>query len=278
MPWLPEHFTAPALQELLDERRQERMAFVPYFDGLRVGDPAALVASFAGEPEIYDPIRGRIRGVREFEAYATDMAAWLTSHDVEIEDVARVSLDGRGFEEVVLRYDGVTLPYAIVADRPVDGRFSELRIYYSTVPLIGHDTTRPPLLQPDPEVRAASVVAEHELALAAADVDAIVATFLPDGFAQESDGAVHRGPEALKTYYTNLVTHGGGIALAPCAIHDAGTTCALEYNIVSTSGETPQPPQAGLTVHARATTHSDRLASVRIYGDAFRRSQPWNGA
>src|SRR6185436_2266114 len=106
-------------------------------------------------------------------------------------------------------------------------------------------------LQPDPETRAAAVVATHELALAAGDVDPPLATFAaPDGFAREADGTTHQGPDALREYYTTLIAHGGGIALAPCAIHDAGTSCALEYNIVRSDGATPLPPQAGLTVHA----------------------------
>ena len=62
MPWVPELFSAPALQRLLDKRRRERLIAVPYFDGLMAGEPDALVESFAGEPELHDPVRGRIRG------------------------------------------------------------------------------------------------------------------------------------------------------------------------------------------------------------------------
>jgi hypothetical protein len=39
----------------------------------------------------------------------------------------------------------------------------------------------PPLLQPDPELRESDVVAKYQRALAAGDVDAIVAAFEPDG-------------------------------------------------------------------------------------------------
>jgi hypothetical protein len=43
MPWLPELFSAPALQRVLDARRREQLVAVPYFDGLLSGEPDALV-------------------------------------------------------------------------------------------------------------------------------------------------------------------------------------------------------------------------------------------
>jgi hypothetical protein len=56
---------------------------------------------------------------------------------------------------------------AIVADRDLDARLLELRIYFSTWPLTGGHAIRPPLLQPDPEVHEADVVGEYQRALAA---------------------------------------------------------------------------------------------------------------
>jgi pimeloyl-ACP methyl ester carboxylesterase len=98
----------------------------------------------------------------------------------------------RGFEEVVLHLDGETgrvdLPLAIVADRESDGRIDELRIYSSTWPLTDRHANRPPLLQPDPELRESDVVAEYQRALAAGDVDAIVAAFEPDGVRPRAGG------------------------------------------------------------------------------------------
>jgi hypothetical protein len=44
---------------------------VPYFDGLMAGEPDALVKSFAGQPELHDPVRGRGKGTRAFEAFVT---------------------------------------------------------------------------------------------------------------------------------------------------------------------------------------------------------------
>jgi hypothetical protein len=42
---------------------------VPYVDGLMAGEIDALVESFAGEPELYHPVRGRIKGRRAVEEH-----------------------------------------------------------------------------------------------------------------------------------------------------------------------------------------------------------------
>ncbi len=65
-----------------------------------VGAPDALVKSFAGEPEPHDPVRGRIRGARAFEAFVIETNAWLDQRNVSVADVEHVVSERRGFEEV----------------------------------------------------------------------------------------------------------------------------------------------------------------------------------
>ncbi len=270
MPWLPELFGASALQRLQDTRRRDTLVAVPFFDGLLAGQPDALVESFAGEPELYDPVLGRIKGEQAFRAYADRMSVWLVQRNVSVEDAGHVVLEGRGFEDVVLHFEAeigrVDLPLAIVADRQPDGRIGELRIYHSSWPLTGRHTIRSPLLQADPALRESDVVAEYQRALAAGDVDAIVATFEPDGYAREPAGGqyVHRGPDALRGFYEQLFSNGGGIPLECCTLVDDGRACALEYNVVQW-GNTQLPPQAGVAVYVRGP--SGRLAAARIYDD-----------
>src|SRR4051812_10943128 len=157
MPWLPEAFTAPVMQQILDERRRAALVAVPYFDGLLAGDPDPLVESFAGEPEVHDPVRGRVKGVAAFRAFVTETSAWLRDHHASVDDVEHVILERHGFEEVVLRLetDGGTLevPVAVVADREDDGRIDEVRIYFASRLLTGRHAHRPPLLQADPALR-----------------------------------------------------------------------------------------------------------------------------
>jgi hypothetical protein len=269
MPWLPELFSAPVVQRL-EEKWQQELVTVPFFDGLMAGELDALVGSFAGVPELHHPVRGRIRSVRAFEAFVIETKAWLSRRNGSVEDVEIIRAGRRGVGEVVLHLDGKTgrvgLPVAIVAEKESDGRLVELRMYFSSWPLTGRHATRPPLLQPDPELRESDVVAEYQRALAAGDVDAIVAAFEPNGYAREPAGGqyVHTGPDDLRAFYERCFSNGGGIPLEHCALIDDQRACALEYNVVRW-GKSELPPEAGVAVYVR--NQSGRLAAARIYDD-----------
>jgi hypothetical protein len=122
------------------------------------------------------------------------------------------------------------------------------------------------VLQRDPDLCASDVVAEYQRALAAGDVDGIVATFEPDGYAREPAGGrhVHRGAGGLRAFYTHLFSNEGGIPLEHCALADDGRACALEYNVVRW-GQTDLWPEAGVAVYVRGP--SGKLAAARIYDD-----------
>jgi SnoaL-like protein len=269
MPWVPELFTAPALQNL-EEQRHRKFETVPFFDGVLTGEVDALVGSFAGEPELYHPVRGRVRGRRAFEAYAADTKAWLTQRNASVEEVRTIHGGSRGCGEAILHLDGgapsVDLPVSVAADRAPDGHILELRVYYSSWPLTARHATRPPVLQPDPKLRESDVMAEYQRALAAGDLDAIVATFEADGYAREPAGGrfIHSGYRALRAFYKQMFSNGGGIPLEQCALVDDGQACALEYNVVRW-GKTELPPQAGIAVYVRGD--SGKLAAARIYDD-----------
>jgi hypothetical protein len=270
MPWVPELFSAPALERWEEERRRARIVTVPYFEGVLTGEVEALVDSFAGEPEVHHPIQGRIKGRRALEAYVAGTKEWFAERNVEVEEIGLCLLEHRGVEEVVLHLDGddgrIDLPVAIVADHRSGDRLDELRIYYSSWPLTGRHAIRPPLLQPDPEVAESDVVGEYQRALAAGDVDGVLAAFEPDAYAREPAGAgyVHRGADGLRAFYGHLFSNGGGIPLEHCAAIDDGRTCALEYDVVRW-GRTDLPPQAGVAVYVRG--ESGKLAAARIYDD-----------
>jgi SnoaL-like domain len=238
VPWLPELFSAPVLQQFLDKRRRDKLVAVPYFDGLMAGDPGPLVESFAGEPEVHDPMRGRIKGVAAFTAFVTETSAWLRQHRASVEDVEHLILERRGCEEVVLHLDTdngtVGVPIVVVADRRLDGRIDELRIYFSSRPLIGRRATRPPLLQADPGLPQSDAVGAYLHAFATGDVAAIVAAFDSEGYLRDAEGRQHsrEGPDGVSAYYQRLFSTGGGIPLESCALVDDGRKCVLEYNVV----------------------------------------------
>jgi hypothetical protein len=211
MPWLPELFSAPALAHVWEVEERERLRLVPFFPGLLTGEIRAVVGSFAGEPELHHPVRGRIKGAAAFERFADETTTWLADRNATVEDVGFVITPGRGVEETILRLDGdegpIELPIAIATDHDERGRPVEQRMYFSTWPLTGVHTIRAPLLQPDPGLSAPDVVGDHLRAR-------------------------------------------GGVTLEQCAITDDGRACALEYNVIA-SGRTALPPQAGLAVCVR---------------------------
>lgn len=93
----------------------------------------------------------------------------LREREARVEEVARGVPAERGFEEVVVHLGGaagpVDLPPATVADHAPDMRIEEIRVYFSTRPLTGRATERPPLVEGDPDLRlpspAAAYVAEE---------------------------------------------------------------------------------------------------------------------
>jgi hypothetical protein len=234
------------------------------------GELDALIESFAGEPQLHHPVWGRVKGIAAFKAFVAQTNEWLAERNVRVQDVERVVLEERGFEEVVLAVDAdsrrVELPHALVADHDSAGRLQELRIYFSGWPLTGRHANRPPIMQLDPQLPESDVVAEYQRALAAGDVDAIVAAFEPDGYAREPAGGehIHRGRDGLRAFYELLFSNDGGIPLQHCAVTDDGRACALEYNAVRW-GQTELLPQAGVAVYVRG--RSGKLAAARIYDD-----------
>jgi SnoaL-like domain len=266
MPWIPELFSATAVEHLHEKHRP-----VPYFDGLVAGEPDALIRSFAGEPELHHPIAGRVRGAAAFRHFVEQTNHWIADSHVEREAVGVILTDHRAVEEVVLHVDArggrVELPIAVVADRRPDGRLLELRVYFSTWPLYGTHSRRPPLLHPTTNVEEADVVGEYQRALAAGDAEAVVDAFEPDAYAREPAGGeyVHRGHDGLREMFELFFSNGGGIPLEHCSATDDGRACALEYNVVRW-GRTEMLPEAGVAVYVRGD--SGKLAAARIYDDS----------
>jgi len=271
MPWFPELFSASVLDRIRRDAADARAAEpVPYFDGVMSGEIDALVGSFAGEPELHHPVRGRVRGRHAFERFVTDTNAWLSRRNAVFSPVERIITGRRGIEETVMTLDGddgrVEVPVAVAADRADDGRIIELRIYWSMWPLTGEHHHRAPLLEPDPDLGEPDVVGDYQRALAAGDAEAAVATFEPGAYVREPAGSayIHRGHDELLALYRRFFSNGGGIQLEHCALTDDGRGCALEYNILRW-GRTELSPEAGIAVYVRGAT--GRLASARIYDD-----------
>jgi hypothetical protein len=271
VPWLPELFSAPVLERVLEDRRREKLVSVPYFEGLLSGENRALIGSFAGEPQLHHPGFGRVKGAGAFERFIARANAWVRDGNITVESLGLVVTPLRTVEEVVLRVDRADgtraeLPVAVAADRDEKAYLRELRVYYSSWPTDSTHLVRTPMFQHDPELHPSGVVGEYQQALAAGDVEQIVAAFEPDGYFREPSGIdfIHRGTGELRELFTRFFSNGGGIPLEHGTVTDDGVACAIEYNVV-TWGKSPLPPQAGIAVYVRG--ESGKLAAARVYDD-----------
>jgi hypothetical protein len=269
---MPEVFTAPVAEALRHREAESANDAVAYYEGIMAGEPDALVRSFAAhQPVLDDPRVGYVEGARRLRAFANGTADWLRERDAVVENVALTLTPTRTVEEVVLHMlsdEGVRveLPVAVVSDRNPDRTLKAIRVYHSLWPLTGEHRVRAPLLPADPELHTEGIPGDYQRALAEGDLEGIVATFEPDGYAREPSGGeyLHRGAEGLRGLYAHLFANGGGIGLEHCTLTDDGVRCAIEYNCVRW-GVTDIPPQAGVAVYERGS--SGLLAAARIYDD-----------
>ena len=121
----------------------------------------------------------------------------------------------------------------MVGDHAPHGRVSAIRVYHSLWPLEGKHRVRRRLLQADPAAHVSGVVAEYQRALAAGDVDAIMATFEPDACFREPSGGVyiHCGHDKLQAFMKQILG-AGGIGLEHATVTDDGIATAIEFNVV----------------------------------------------
>jgi len=233
------------------------------------GDAASLRVSFAGPPAVDDPLGGRVRGAAELDRFVADRHAWLAERRARVVAGRTTRATGRTVVESVLELRqgsrDIALPIAVVGDLAPDGRLRAVRVYHSSWPLEGRHHVRPPLLAADHGVRLHGAVADYQRALADGDVDAIVATFEPDGYFREPSGEpyVHRGQTALRAFMRQILG-AGGIGIEHAAVTDDGVVCAIEFNAVR-FGSRALEPQAGLAVYERGP--GGKLQAARIYDD-----------
>ncbi len=240
-----------------------------YLEALISGDGPRLLAGFAGEPAIDDPLGGRVRGLADFERFSRERQAWLAERAARLEPL-RVTRGGLRtvFESLLhltLPGRGIALPVAVVGDQAPGGRVRAIRIYHSLWPLFGAHRVRPPLLPRDPALWVGDVVDEYQRALAAGDIETITATFEPDGYFREPAGGeyFYRGREKVHEFMAHLLGS-GGIGLEHCTVTDDGEACAIEFNAVK-FGPHRLEPQAGVAVYQRGPTR--RLQAARVYDD-----------
>jgi ketosteroid isomerase-like protein len=267
MPWFPDFANAVARAGVEPRAAARADPVAAYFAALNEGDADGLETGWPGDVVVYDPRAGEVRGHRQLQAFVRQNQAWMAAHGAHTETVAATAIDGRAVVELLARLDvdGSELewPVAVVAES-TDDESVVFRTYCSQVPVDGRRHLRPPILEPA-ATRPDGVVGRYLDALAAGDTEAVVSTFVADGYLREPLGAdsAHRGTSELHSYFTRFFSD-GGVGLEQCVLTDDGVRCALEYNW-RRWGSHDLPPQAGLGVCERTT--DGLLAAVRLYDD-----------
>jgi hypothetical protein len=235
---------------------------------LAAADAGAIERLLALGAAVDQPLWGSASGSTEIHVMVSRAGGWLADRRAEVRHVVTTETGARTVAEQVLRLviDGksVEVPVAIVADSGEAGAIA-IRTYHSSWPLTGVHEVRRTLLSRDPNVVLPDVIARYQRALAAGDLEGILAEYEDDGYAREPSGGeyVYRGKARLRQLYTmQFMT--GGIPLAYCTLTDDGVRCAIEYNCVS-FGKTEIFPQPGIVVYERGK--SGRVAASRIYDD-----------
>jgi len=225
-----------------------------YVDWLRGGPAPAPLPDLPPVLVIDDPTLGHLAGPDA----AFTAAAALTGISGETLQLMTVS-GGLTLLEGTATIGDVTVPVAAVVDAERIPGCCCLRTYYSRY-LLGGSRLRPPFLAVAP-VEIGDVVERYQKALAAGDLEGLLRCLADDVTVREPSGDVHAGRE-VRAFYADLLRH-GGVGLQHHTVIDDGSTCALEYSLVSFSG-LALVPQAGLGVYVRS---GDQLGAIRLYDD-----------
>jgi hypothetical protein len=241
-----------------------------FLDALAHGFTSEVAEHLADEAVIEDPREGRVAGTEPVHRWLVDTHVWLASLAARIEPVRVTRAGEHTAVEWLARLSVASaprqLPVAAVMEPDRQGLLRSVRLYHSFWPLEERHLLRGRVLPARPDLALARPVDAYQAALARGDVEGVLACFEPDGYAREPAGDpwVHRGREALRTFYQALFSNGGGIPLEHGSVLDDGVACAVEYTVVRW-GRTELPPQAGVAVYERGT--SGLLRAARIYDD-----------
>jgi ketosteroid isomerase-like protein len=278
MPWFPEFVSAVELVRLQGRVAGQADPVGQYVAALNRGDTHPLEDVWPGEVVVYDPRAGEVRGHQQLRQLVKRSRILLAERHARVETMASTVAGDRAVVELLvhLAQDGreqdgpeVAWPVAVVAECP-DHRSVVFRSYFSQRTLDGQRHLRPAILGPG-AAHPGDVVGRYHAALAAADTDAVVSTFAPDGYFREPISRhTHRGTDELRAFFGGYL-RAGAPGLEHCAVTDDGVRCALEYNCVRWGGR-DLPPQAGIAVYERGT--DGLLTAARVYDDVDAPSAP----
>lgn len=240
-----------------------------FIDALARGELALAADCLADGIVIDDPREGRVSGRRDAERWIAAEGAWLSRFAARAEPARTTGSGPEAVVEALLHVtvggDARELPIAVAGEVDAQGLLTSARLYHSFSSLEEVHRPRGRVLPARADLVLRPPVDAYQRALAAGDVDAVLACYEHDATLREPGGEplVHRGPRGLRKLYGALLWD-GGLVLEPGNVVDDGVACAVEYTLVRW-GRKVVPPQGGLVVYERGA--SGLLRSTRIYDD-----------
>jgi hypothetical protein len=261
-----ERFAPEAVAQIDAMHAAHRHPAHGYFRALAAGDAAAVRALFAGEPLLDDPFSGRVQGDAALAAHMESVRPLFAGSTTHYAPLALIETPERfvaaGQLTLASRGSVTMLPVACVCERAEGEALREIRAYYSPGILTGTRGERPPLFEPAPDLSLPDAVARHVAALAADDLDALVATYDATCLAP-LPLPLFNPADAVRRQYGAMVGKGGSIVLQPCLATADAASCAVEYVTTRWDGS-DVPAQAGLVVFQ---LRGDRICQAQVYAD-----------
>lgn len=240
-----------------------------FVDALARGDLAVAAECLAEGVVIDDPREGRVSGAAAVERWLASEHAWLAGLSARVASSRLLECGREAVAEellgIVVEGDARELPLAVAVATDAGGLLTAARLYHSFWSLDEGHRARGRVLPARPELELRPPLDAYHRALAAGDVEAVLACYEPGGTFREPGGEpwVHRGPRGLRRLYGSLLWD-GGLGLERGNVLDDGVACALEYTVVR-FGRRDVPPQGGLVVYERGA--SGLLQATRLYDD-----------
>lgn len=233
------------------------------FDAVMSRDADAILAMLESSPSVDDQRLGHLEGADGIRRWVGESSVWLAGLKARVTQVSVTRSDRREVLELSLDIDTVDgvvdLPYVIVADRGSSG-FTALRTYHSIWPYTGtHAVRRPPLGDVAPEAMPA-IFTNYIDRVSVADVDAVLKSFVPEGYVREPSGNRWRHAGADRdAFYAHLKTAPRArFQLATSTVE--GDRIAVEYGFAYGDA----PIVGGICI---METRGDSITAVRITDD-----------
>ncbi len=125
-----------------------------FLETLITGDRYRLLADFAVEPAIDDPLGGSSATSPPSTVSSLERQAWLVERQARVEPLRTTHNDQRTVCEILLHLQlperEIALPVAVVGEHTAHNRLRAIRLYHSLWPLFGEHRLRAPLLPLDP--------------------------------------------------------------------------------------------------------------------------------